>query len=359
MIWLNGFRPMQPSSQNQPTCVSAVLIAGLSWYTVTSVGRAAHGSRYDEGVDAIMRMGRFPRTRQAGTGTAAKATTPARGYTVAARGDDCGRHRNQRLCSPMQLQVRATYQSRRNRRAGNSRTRNIVPACQCDRYDQSTGSHRRFHDRLFEIAANRPVVQVVEQAMSKRLGQVEPHVGATFGQTRRFWPLRVSIQCCWGPSAQDCIRPKSGSISNLFAIWPPFSPKQLAPSVPEWFRPNVNGLSWLKPCYNFTMVPEIVPSADSSRRHSSVTRYIVSSPRNSTDTSTAHTGVGNCPSRWQTAIHNRRASSPSLTGARQVTARCGARATHVERGGRFDLAVTPIIGGRCRHNAAGSSTGCR
>jgi acetylornithine deacetylase len=32
---------------------------GFIWYDVTTTGRAAHGSRYDEGIDAIMHMGRF------------------------------------------------------------------------------------------------------------------------------------------------------------------------------------------------------------------------------------------------------------------------------------------------------------
>lgn len=32
---------------------------GFMWYEIEMMGRAAHGSRYDEGVDAIMHMGRF------------------------------------------------------------------------------------------------------------------------------------------------------------------------------------------------------------------------------------------------------------------------------------------------------------
>ena len=32
---------------------------GFIWYDIKTVGRAAHGSRYNEGIDANMRMGRF------------------------------------------------------------------------------------------------------------------------------------------------------------------------------------------------------------------------------------------------------------------------------------------------------------
>jgi acetylornithine deacetylase len=32
---------------------------GFVWLEVETTGRAAHGSRFDEGIDAIMRMGRF------------------------------------------------------------------------------------------------------------------------------------------------------------------------------------------------------------------------------------------------------------------------------------------------------------
>ncbi|MGB1252141.1 MAG: ArgE/DapE family deacylase [Candidatus Promineifilaceae bacterium] len=32
---------------------------GFTWYKITAAGRAAHGSRYDDGIDAIMHIGRF------------------------------------------------------------------------------------------------------------------------------------------------------------------------------------------------------------------------------------------------------------------------------------------------------------
>ena len=44
----------------EPTDLNLVLAhRGLSWYRVTTHGRAAHGSRFEEGADAIMHMGRL------------------------------------------------------------------------------------------------------------------------------------------------------------------------------------------------------------------------------------------------------------------------------------------------------------
>jgi acetylornithine deacetylase len=43
----------------EPTDLNLVLAhRGLAWYRITTQGRAAHGSRFEEGVDAIMHMGR-------------------------------------------------------------------------------------------------------------------------------------------------------------------------------------------------------------------------------------------------------------------------------------------------------------
>jgi acetylornithine deacetylase len=44
----------------EPTDLNLVLAhRGQAWYRVSTYGRAAHGSRFEEGVDAIMHMGRF------------------------------------------------------------------------------------------------------------------------------------------------------------------------------------------------------------------------------------------------------------------------------------------------------------
>lgn len=44
----------------EPTDLALVLAhRGLFWYEVETMGKAVHGSRYTEGIDAIMRMGRF------------------------------------------------------------------------------------------------------------------------------------------------------------------------------------------------------------------------------------------------------------------------------------------------------------
>lgn len=154
---------------------------GFIWYTVTSVGRAAHGSRYDEGVDAIMRMGRFlheldkleqelrrrPPHPLVGT-PSLHAAMIAGGTEISVYAAQCTLQVERRT-NPGETVAQATAE--------------LETLCQRVNATDTTNQLAvtvDFSRPAFEIAANRPVVQVVEQAMSKRLGKAEPHVGATF-----------------------------------------------------------------------------------------------------------------------------------------------------------------------------------
>jgi acetylornithine deacetylase len=154
---------------------------GFVWYTVKSTGRAAHGSRYDEGIDAIMRMGRFlgeldgleqelrQRIAHPLVGTSSlHAAMIAGGTEISIYAAECTL-KVERRTNPGETVAQATAE---------------IEAL-CKRVNRADETNQLavsvdFSRPAFEIAADRPIVQVVERALADRLGQEEPHVGATF-----------------------------------------------------------------------------------------------------------------------------------------------------------------------------------
>jgi acetylornithine deacetylase len=96
---------------------------GFIWLEVETLGRAAHGSRFDLGIDANMRMGRFlAELDKLEKALLARAGHPLAGppslhAAMIARRHDRGRHRVERLCRPLPLADRAAHNSRRDGRA--------------------------------------------------------------------------------------------------------------------------------------------------------------------------------------------------------------------------------------------------
>ena len=92
---------------------------GYLWIEVETNGRAAHGSRFEQGIDANMRMGRFlAELGQTGTRPARPPAASAGGPSVAARRDDPWRRRPEHLRRILQIADRAADDSGRNGSAG-------------------------------------------------------------------------------------------------------------------------------------------------------------------------------------------------------------------------------------------------
>ena len=102
----------------EPTALDICLAhKGFAWIEVTTHGTAAHGSRFDLGIDANMRMGRVlagPRPPRAGLATADAA--PAGRAAVASRRDDSGRLGPQHLRGVVPSAGRAPDDPRREAR---------------------------------------------------------------------------------------------------------------------------------------------------------------------------------------------------------------------------------------------------
>lgn len=154
---------------------------GFSWYTVEATGRAAHGSRYDEGVDAIMHMGRFlaeldkleqelrarPPHPLAGP-PSLHASTIQGGTELSVYPAYC-RLEVERRTAPGETVEQATAELQ----------------AICDRLHAADPAVRLavtpFLARSpFAVDVQEPIVQVVDRQLAQRLGHAPAHTGATF-----------------------------------------------------------------------------------------------------------------------------------------------------------------------------------
>jgi acetylornithine deacetylase len=154
---------------------------GFIWFEVTTVGRAAHGSRYEEGIDAIMYMGRFlaeldklerelrQRPAYPLTGTPSlHASLIKGGREVSVYPAQCTLLLERRT-NPDESVEMATgeLQAIIDRLAAEDPTFNAELKCTFDRHP-------------FEVAADASIVQVLDAAVTAQLGEGRPHMGATF-----------------------------------------------------------------------------------------------------------------------------------------------------------------------------------
>jgi acetylornithine deacetylase len=154
---------------------------GFIWYRVETHGRAAHGSRYDEGIDAIMRMGRFlseldkleqalrqrPPHPLAGPPSLHAALIQG-GTEISIYSAHC-ELKIERRTSPGDIPAQAT-----------SELQAII--------DRLSANDPTFQAELemglvrspFEIGEQAEIVQALNAACTQRLGKAPEHVGASF-----------------------------------------------------------------------------------------------------------------------------------------------------------------------------------
>ncbi len=154
---------------------------GFVWFEVVTEGRAAHGSRFMEGVDANMRMGRF-------LGKLDELEQELRQRTPHPLAGPPSLHASL-LQGGTEISVYAaesTLKLERRTIPGES-----VESSQAElaaiietlsAADSSfKGTVRPFFDRLpFEVGEEAAIVKVVDEAMGRVLGEKRSHVGATF-----------------------------------------------------------------------------------------------------------------------------------------------------------------------------------
>ncbi len=153
---------------------------GYVWLKVTTHGRAAHGSRFEEGVDANMRMGRFlaeldglERTLRAGEAhplvgpPSLHAAVLHGGTGVSTYAASCELHIERRTIpgeTPDQVHAEIQKIIDRLRRADPD-------------FEASVESY--FSREPFEVAPDADIVRAVERGAQTVLGKTPPHVGDT------------------------------------------------------------------------------------------------------------------------------------------------------------------------------------
>lgn len=154
---------------------------GFIWYDVETFGRAAHGSRYKEGIDANMRMGRFlsqldkleedlrQRTPHPLVGPPSLHASRLNGGTeLSVYAAHCLLQMERRTI-PGETEAQATAELQAI----------IDDLCTADATFRAT-LKRTFGREPFEIEASAAIVQALQTAVSRRMGTVLPHSGQSF-----------------------------------------------------------------------------------------------------------------------------------------------------------------------------------
>lgn len=154
---------------------------GFIWYDVETIGRAAHGSRYSEGIDANMRMGRFLAeldkleqellTRKGHELTGPPSLHAARlegGKEVSIYADHC-LLQIERRTAPGETVEGTTIELQEiiDRLAAQDSTfkATVAPI---------------FWRSPFEVDSGAPIVKILDQALGSRIGHHPVHTGQTF-----------------------------------------------------------------------------------------------------------------------------------------------------------------------------------
>lgn len=154
---------------------------GFVWYKVKTIGRAAHGSRYDEGIDANMRMGRFlaeldklekelrqrPPHPLAGP-PSLHASLIEGGTEMSIYAAHCLLQVERRTI-PGETEPQATQE-----------LLDIVDRLAKDDPTFRATVKPSVERSPFEIEANADIVRILEAAATQRLGKAPTHAGATF-----------------------------------------------------------------------------------------------------------------------------------------------------------------------------------
>ena len=154
---------------------------GFVWYEIETFGRAAHGSRYEEGIDANMRMGRFlakldeleqELRRRPGhplTGPPSlHASQLHGGKEISMYADHCLLEMERRT-APGETVAQATAE-----------LQVIIDLLSAQDPTFRASVRPAFWREPFEVGVDAPIVQALERALTRHLGSKTPHTGQTF-----------------------------------------------------------------------------------------------------------------------------------------------------------------------------------
>lgn len=154
---------------------------GFIWYEIETIGRAAHGSRYQEGIDANLHMGRvLVQLDQLSRELVARKPHPLMGppslnAAIVQGGTEVSTYADRCLLKMERRTIAGETEEDCRRELQDILDR-------LARQDEDFKAYLRFifERRPFEIPASAAIVQVVESASRNVLGTVPEHIGQTF-----------------------------------------------------------------------------------------------------------------------------------------------------------------------------------
>lgn len=166
----------------EPTDMALCLAhRGFIWYTAETTGRAAHGSRFREGIDAIMHMGRFlaalePLERD----LRERAPHPLAGPPSLHASRIHGGTELSVYPAHCRLELERRTIPGESVEQATAELQALMDALAAADPTFRARLDPFFHRAPFAVAADAPIVQALEQAATARLGHAPPHMGATF-----------------------------------------------------------------------------------------------------------------------------------------------------------------------------------
>lgn len=154
---------------------------GYIWYEVETFGRAAHGSRYKEGIDANMRMGRFlAQLDKLEQDLRNRPAHPLTGPPSLHASQITGGTEPSIYSAYCLLKVERRTVSGETEAQITGELQAIIDRLASEDPTFKASVRPVFARESFEIAADAPIVRVVEELTTKRLGQPPEHIGQTF-----------------------------------------------------------------------------------------------------------------------------------------------------------------------------------
>ncbi len=157
---------------------------GFIWYEVETIGRAAHGSRYDEGIDANMRMGRFlaelDKLEKALRNSDSRPPHPLAGppslhASIIKGGTEMSIYSDHCL-----LQVERRTTPDESEPQVTQELQDIIDKLATEDPTFRATVKPYVERSPFEIEASADIVRTAEAAVTRRLGKAPAHTGASF-----------------------------------------------------------------------------------------------------------------------------------------------------------------------------------
>jgi acetylornithine deacetylase len=154
---------------------------GFIWYDIETLGRAAHGSRYQEGIDANMRMGRFlAQLDELEAELRHRPSHPLVGPPSLHAARIYGGTEMSIYAAHCLLQIERRTIPGENETQATAELQEIIDqlASQDPTFNALVKS--TFQREPFEISPDAPIVLALEKATTQRTGQLPTHTGQSF-----------------------------------------------------------------------------------------------------------------------------------------------------------------------------------